>query len=59
MKKFSIILIIVAILLVGYSIFPFLVFLFKAFVGIFVASLIAGGAYLGYLIGKNLSKGKI
>ena len=59
MKKFSIILIIVAILLVGYVLFPVLVFLFKALLGLFVATLIAGGIYLGYLIGKNLSKGKI
>ena len=59
MKKFSIILIIIAIVFVGYLLFPVLVFLLKAMIGIFIAALVGCGIYLGYLIGKNLSKGKI
>lgn len=59
MKKFSLILIIVGVLLVGYVLFPVAVFLFKVIVGLVVATLIGGAIYLGYLIGKNLSKGKI
>ena len=59
MKKFSIILIIVAAIFVGYFLFHFGLFLLKVFAGLFVAALIGGGAYLGYKIGTNLSKGKI
>lgn len=59
MKKFSVILIIVGILLAGYVLFPVIVFLFKAILGIVAITLIGGAIYLGYRIGSNLSKGKI
>lgn len=56
MKKFTIILIIVAAIFVGITMFQFGFFLLKVFAGLFVASLIAGGMYLGYLIGNKVIK---
>jgi len=59
MKKFTLILIIVAAIFVGYALFHVGFFLLKVFAGLFVASLIGFGAYLGYRIGVNLTKKKI
>jgi len=56
MKKFTLILVIVAAIFIGITMFHFGFFLLKVFAGLFVAFLSGGGAYLGYLIGNKLSR---
>jgi hypothetical protein len=59
MKKFTLILIVVAAIFVGITMFHIGFFLLKVFAGLFVAFLVGSGSYLGYLIGSKLSKKRI
>ena len=59
MKKFTLILIVVAAIFIGITMFQVGFFLLKVFAGLFVAFLIGSGAYLGYLIGSKLTKKRI
>lgn len=57
MKKFSIIIIIVAFALVGYSMFYLGLAFFKAIIGLGVLALIVLGMFIGYVVG-NVTKKK-
>lgn len=57
MKKFSIIIIIVAFALVGYSMFYLGLVFFKAIIGLGVLALIVLGMFIGYVVG-NVTKKK-
>ncbi len=56
MKKFSIIIIIVALALVGYSMFYLGLVFFKAILGLGILALIVFGMFIGYVFGHTTKK---
>lgn len=56
MKKFTLILLLVAAALIGYAMFYLGLAFFKAIIGLGVLTLIVGGGYVGYLVGNKTTK---
>jgi uncharacterized membrane protein len=56
MKKFTIILFLVAAALIGYAMFYLGLAFFKALLGLGVLILIIVGGYIGYMLGKKTKK---
>lgn len=56
MKKFSVIVFVVAALLIGYAMFGLGLAFFKAIIGIGVLALIILGIFIGYFVGNNTKK---
>lgn len=56
MKKFTIILILVAAALIGYAMFYLGLAFFKALLGLGVLILIVVGGYIGYIVGNKTKK---
>jgi hypothetical protein len=56
MKKFTLILVLVAAALIGYAMFYLGLAFFKALLGLGVLILIVAGGYVGYVLGNKTKK---